>query len=669
MSETLPPVVGKLVGDTSHFQSAFSQAHSHVSGATTGIVADLGRVEQSVGAMEQGMGRAAGSGVGHAAALSGAFSGVGTHALAVLGEITGVGLAVGGAGVFAISSANQFKDFGLEVGKLTRMTGGSAEEMSRWDFAARDVAVSADQLGTGFKFLSKDIAGTSKSGADALLNLGVATKDAAGNARPMADVMLDVAEKFAAMDEPAEKNALAMQVFGRSGMDLIPILNKGRDGLSELMGQADKFGMVMDASGVQKSREAAKAQRELGMAWDGLQMTIGQYVLPVLTSAAKWLTERIQPAIAGMKPALQWLQDAWGDVAAAFSNTGFSGGLDMLGKKLSELWGKAQPMLSELWGKVQPVLADWMGKVGNWIGSVAVPWLGDRAKALGASLIQWVKDSWPGWVAQAKIWLGQVGEWILHTALPWIGQQAGQLKDSFLRWLADAIRALPGQLGQFAGKLMGWIGDQATQMPPRLAKLAGHMVRWIVDAAREAPGKLADYASRLKDFLLDLPGKIKDWIGDAASWLLQAGKDALAGLWNGMRDAIPGLLSNIAGLPGKIIDGFRHGFDSHSPSRLMMPVGHDIAAGVLVGMDQGFDGDAIGSRVAAWASGARSGQADIAHPAGTYDQRKARLDAVEAAHPREVHHHWDFAGATVLNHEQLMDYVAEGLRRREGAIA
>jgi len=76
-------------------------------------------------------------------------------------------------------------------------------------------------------------------GAKALRALGIAVEDAAGNFRGAHEVMLDLADVFRELPDGPEKSRLAIEVFGRSGVALIPTLNKGREGLRALVPELD----------------------------------------------------------------------------------------------------------------------------------------------------------------------------------------------------------------------------------------------------------------------------------------------------------------------------------------------------------------------------------------------------------------------------------------------
>ena len=62
--------------------------------------------------------------------------------------------------------------------------------------------------------------------AKAFKALGISVKDNEGNLRSSEEVFLDVADKFSKMEDGAGKTTLAIKLFGKSGADLIPLLNQ-----------------------------------------------------------------------------------------------------------------------------------------------------------------------------------------------------------------------------------------------------------------------------------------------------------------------------------------------------------------------------------------------------------------------------------------------------------
>jgi hypothetical protein len=132
----------------------------------------------------------------------------------------------------AIESTNEY---GEQVRIASQKTGVAVEELQALQAAAYLADIDVTELTSGLGKLSKNLQEVATGGkgpaATAMTALGISATDATGKLRPMEDVMKDVAEKFATMEDGTTKTALAMDLFGRSGANLIPFLNEGRDGI------------------------------------------------------------------------------------------------------------------------------------------------------------------------------------------------------------------------------------------------------------------------------------------------------------------------------------------------------------------------------------------------------------------------------------------------------
>lgn len=214
----------------------------------------------------------------------------------VLGRLGPAGLIVG-ASVAAVGYGMHqlvvpVSEVGEELNKLSQKTAVSVEALSALLYASELSDVSAESLTKALKFLSTamfDAKVKGGEGSAALKAFGVSALDAQGQIRPTEQVLLDLAEKFAAMPDSAEKAALAVKLFGKNGLDMIPMLNQGRDGLTEMMEEAKRLGLVMSADAARAAEEFNDNMKRLHAVNEGVQRQIGSALLPILAD----LTEQM----------------------------------------------------------------------------------------------------------------------------------------------------------------------------------------------------------------------------------------------------------------------------------------------------------------------------------------------------------------------------------------
>lgn len=208
--------------------------------------------------------------------------------------ITAVGkrmTALGAAIVTPLFAASKvFADMGDTVAKSAARTGASVEALSELAFAAEqsgsDLATLEGSLTKMQKFLVAAAQGSGQA-TDSLAQLGLSVSDLARLAPE--DQFSAIADRLSRIENPALRTATAMQIFGRSGTQLLPLMKDGAKGIAELRQQARDLGLTMSA-------EDAKAAEEFGdtlnVLWRVLKravFTIGSALAPLLTSVAEYV--------------------------------------------------------------------------------------------------------------------------------------------------------------------------------------------------------------------------------------------------------------------------------------------------------------------------------------------------------------------------------------------
>jgi hypothetical protein len=169
-----------------------------------------------------------------------------------------------------------------------------------------------------------------------LEDLGVSQRDIAkGN---VSAVLLQVADAFQKMKNPAEKAATAQQLFGRGGQRLVPILSAGAEGIQKQLDLAERYGAVVGEKQVSQVKAVAQAQRELKLAQQGVAISIGSALLPaqvLLWGVLLDVTQALSPLTDNMYvmvPAIVLATGAWvaykiAAIAATIASIGLNASL------------------------------------------------------------------------------------------------------------------------------------------------------------------------------------------------------------------------------------------------------------------------------------------------------------------------------------------------------
>jgi hypothetical protein len=135
-----------------------------------------------------------------------------------------------------------------EMGKLAQATGTTSEYLSSMALVASQGGTTLETVAKGTKKLSQNMYDVSKGigeAKDAFEDLNIKVANSDGTLRSSEEVMKDIATRFSKMEDGAAKTAYAMDIFGRAGAELIPMLNGGRDGIEQLQKKAEEMGLVI----------------------------------------------------------------------------------------------------------------------------------------------------------------------------------------------------------------------------------------------------------------------------------------------------------------------------------------------------------------------------------------------------------------------------------------
>ncbi|WP_296616694.1 hypothetical protein [Sphingomonas sp.] len=207
-----------------------------------------------------------------------------THSAAT--AIAGFGTALGAA--FAIGeqlfdAGKKVADIAVEMGKAAEKTSQLGQRLGLSTHQVQTLQAMSKATGADFDKLAQSTSTLSKNFAkspEGFRRLGI---DIKAGSDQMA-ILAAVADKFAKTADGPQKTAMAFQLMGRSGAEMVPFLNQGAQGLADLTKKAEEYGAVNDDA-VQKGLALAGSVNEAKLAWSGLGQTLTVAFGPVLKEA------------------------------------------------------------------------------------------------------------------------------------------------------------------------------------------------------------------------------------------------------------------------------------------------------------------------------------------------------------------------------------------------
>jgi len=192
--------------------------------------------------------------------------------------------AVAGAAIVSRMIKKQI-DFADSAQKSAEGVGTTVETLTALKHAADLSGVSFEGLQKGMKAIIKrsaDAADGMKEYEEAFDAVGITVTDTEGRLKSAETLILEVADTFSKYEDGAWKSARAMDLFGKSGADMIPLLNEGAAGIKKMTDEARAFGIVVTKEVAEAAERFNDDLGRLGDLFTGVFLSTLPAVLPVL---------------------------------------------------------------------------------------------------------------------------------------------------------------------------------------------------------------------------------------------------------------------------------------------------------------------------------------------------------------------------------------------------
>ena len=228
-------------------------------------------------------------------AFNSAMRGLATSVNDVGRELAGIGAkfaAIGGAAAGGMIAATvAFGSAGSALLDMSKKTGLSVESLSKLGFAAEQNGATLEDVSKGVINLNRSFAEASsgsKEATAAFARLGLSMAQISGMSPE--ERFRAIVGALAAIPDPAVRAALAMQLFGKAGVQLLPMIADGTAGLDEMARKAEELGIVMSTDSAKSANAFGSALTSMHRAVGAISNAIGSALAPSLTEIAKILT-------------------------------------------------------------------------------------------------------------------------------------------------------------------------------------------------------------------------------------------------------------------------------------------------------------------------------------------------------------------------------------------
>lgn len=324
--------------------STIAQAYVQIIPSTEGIGKGI---EQAMGDAGEQSGKTFGG--KFTSTAGGVLKATGKAMAVTAGATVGLGGALYGLATKSADTADR-------IDKMSQKLGISRKSFQELDYVLSQSGASIDSFGAGSKTLLANMDKVA-SGSDETRKkfeaLGVSVTDSSGKMRNQEDVLYDTISAFQKMEDGAEKNRLAQELFGKSGQELLPLLNSEAGSFEELTQKANDLGLVMGDdlidSGVKLTDSLDTTKRTIG----ALMTQIAAKAMPIVQKALDFIIDnlpKIQGFIDKMAPVVM---DALDKIAPVLADVG-----EKLIPVIAEAIAEILPIVLELLAVVLPVVAE-----------------------------------------------------------------------------------------------------------------------------------------------------------------------------------------------------------------------------------------------------------------------------------------------------------------------
>lgn len=219
-----------------------------------------------------------------------------------------------------VDATNETAQYADEVLTMSTITGMSTEKLQELQYASELVDTSVDTI-TGSMTKNLRAMDSAREGtgaaAEAYAKLGVSVTNADGSLRDQEQVYWEVIDALGNISNETERDALAMDILGKSAKELNPLIEAGSDTMAQLAQEAHDTGYVMSDETLEAFGAFDDQMQRFNNATDNAKHSLGGVLLPLLGDLAGDGTDLLNDfakAIAGSGGDIDKMGDAIGDI-------------------------------------------------------------------------------------------------------------------------------------------------------------------------------------------------------------------------------------------------------------------------------------------------------------------------------------------------------------------
>lgn len=444
-------------------------------------------------------------------------------AAAAVAAVTGAVVALGGALVDCTVDAAAFADDVLTTSQVTGMT---TDEIQALQYSAELLDTSLEtisgSMARNIRSMQSAADGTGDIAA-AYEQLGVSVTDSAGNLRDSESVYWEAIDALGTIEDRTERDALAMQIFGKSAQELNPLIAAGSDEIARLAQEAEDVGYVMDGDTLDAFGAFDDELQRVKAGTTAAKNAIGTILLPVLTNLAGDGVDLLSEFTNG-------ILDANGDIEQ------MSAVIETILPEVLALFTSYLPMIIELGGTIIETLANSI--IEN------LPTILESAIELILTISEGIIDHLSDLAPVITTLVVSVANFIVDN-LPTIISAALDLVIALADGISRALPELIPSVIECINQIVTTLIDHSSELVPAALELMIALALGLIAAIPEILNTVPQIVSEMSD---EFDEYIPDLIAAAQTW----GLDLVSNFISGITSSFGNLRSTLSSMASTV---------------------------------------------------------------------------------------------------------------------
>jgi len=480
----------------------------------------------------------------------------------------GAAIAVAAVGTAAAVAAKQVWDAAKETGTwaddlltLSAKTGVSTKNLQEFQYASRFVDVEVETMTDSMARLIRSMSsGTDKTKGTgkAFAQLGIKVADSKGQLRDNKTVWLETIDALGKIENETQRDALAMQIFGKSAQDLNPLIKAGSSELKRLGEEAAAAGLILDNDAV----------ASMGRFDDIMQKTQAQ-----AQGLKRQLVVNLMPALQGIGTGLS---DIMTDVGAALKDGFQAEDIKTIGASISKKLIDGMRTISAYLPQIIQTITDALNEAVKVVIAILpqlLPALFDAAMSLMQGLLDAIKQNLQPLMDMVVTMLLAFTDFLVKN-LPLIIDVALQIIIALAIGIAKALPDLIPAILEMVDQIVNTLIYNLPLLVAAAIEIIVALAAGLIAALPKLIGKIPEIIDRVIKAFTEF-----DWSG--------LGGDLLSGIGKGIANGAGALFDSLKGALDKAIGDVKNFFGIHSPSTYTEKlIGKNLGLGIARGLDK-----------------------------------------------------------------------------------